>query len=84
MPRELKKQPAWGYRVARPFREVNRRVTTALKELESDPCGKFLARCKCLKNGEKCLRQSLMRFVPVGPGSDVDYERDGEFGRAGH
>ena len=33
-PRGHMKQQAWGYRVARPFREVNRQVTFALSKLE--------------------------------------------------
>ena len=44
----MKKQPAWGYRVARPFREVNRRVTYALGLLEAKGHGEFPERRKTL------------------------------------
>ena len=53
VPRGMKKQPAWGYRVARLFREVNRRVTIALNKFDSIRFGKFLSICKSLKNREK-------------------------------
>ncbi len=39
----IKKQPAWGHRVARLFREVSRRVTNALKGLESGLTPEFPA-----------------------------------------
>jgi hypothetical protein len=37
----MKKQPAWGYRVARLLREVNRRVTYALRNLEYAHAAEF-------------------------------------------
>ncbi len=39
----IKKQPAWGHRVARLQREVSRRVTNALKKLESALTSEFPA-----------------------------------------
>ncbi len=39
----IKKQPAWGHRVARLLREVSRRVTNALKGLESGLTPEFPA-----------------------------------------
>jgi hypothetical protein len=53
VPRGKKKQPAWGYRIARLFREVNRRVTIALTRFDSIRFGKFRAICKYPKNKEK-------------------------------
>ncbi len=48
VPRGMKKQPAWGNRIARLFREVNRRVTIALNTFDSIHFGKFLSIHKSL------------------------------------
>jgi len=53
VPRGMKKQSAWGNRIARLFREVNRRVTIALNEFDSIRFGKFLSMCKSLNFREK-------------------------------
>ena len=37
----MKKQPVWGYQVARLSREVNRQVTNALSNLESATLAEF-------------------------------------------
>ena len=59
MPRGQKKQQAWGYRVARLFREVNRRVTYALGWLEAKGCGEFPENYKSLINIVKYSGLSL-------------------------
>jgi hypothetical protein len=51
--RGKKKQPAWGYRIAYPFREVNRQVTIALNKFDSIRFGKFRDIFKSLKNSKK-------------------------------
>ena len=58
VPRGQKKQQAWGYRVARLFREVNRRVTYALGILEVEGSGEFPSRHKSLRIIANRLRLS--------------------------
>ena len=61
MPRGIKKQPAWGNRIARLFREVNRRVTIALNKFDSIHFGKFLSIRKSRNFLKKYIRQDLDR-----------------------
>ena len=49
----MKKQPVWGYQVARLSREVNRRVTYALSHLEYIRPVEFPVSFNCLNFIEK-------------------------------
>ena len=49
----MKKQPVWGYQVAHLSREVNRRVTYALSNLEYVASMEFPDSANCLNIIEK-------------------------------